>query len=196
MKFSIIIPAYNSEKYIVKALNSIQRQTYKDYELLVICDSCTDRTEEVAKSYGAITVPVNYHLDGLTRNKGIDMAKGEWVLFLDDDDWWMNDQVLDNLANIVGKHGEDVLRFGFFWQGKGYMGPGDWIAVWNKCWNRKFIGDTRFSSVKWWSDMDFDKAMQAKRPVYYDWDRPVYYYNYMREGSISWENSHDNSHEV
>lgn len=191
MKFSIIIPAYNSEKYINNALESIRNQTYTDYELLVICDSCTDRTEEVAKSYGATTYTVNYHLDGLTRNKGLDMAQGEWVLFMDDDDWWTNNYVLHDLS-IAGDHGEDVLRFGFYWEG--YKQPGDWIAVWNKCWKREFIGDTRFSSVKWWSDIDFNEAMRAKNPVYYDLDRPMYYYNYMREGSISWLSSHDNSH--
>lgn len=194
MKFSIIIPAYNSERYIIKALESVQRQTNKDYELLVVCDSCTDRTEEVARNYGAKTFKVDYHLDGLTRNCGLDNAHGDWVLFMDDDDWWTNQYVLENLSGMVGKHGEDILRFGFYWEG--YKQPGDWIAVWNKCWNREFIGDTRFSDVKWWSDIDFDEAMRAKNPKYYDWDIPMYYYNYMREGSISWMNSHDSSHAV
>lgn len=190
MKFSIIIPAYNSEKYIHKALESIQNQTYKDYELIVVCDSCTDNTEELAKSYGAKTYCVDYHLDGLTRNYGLDHAQGEWILFMDDDDWWLNETVLEDLAGMVGKHGEDVLRFGFYWAEDGYRKPGDWIAVWNKCWNREFIGDTRFSDMKWWSDVDFWNAMKAKDPRFYDWDIAMYYYNFMREGSISWLNIH------
>ena len=75
MKFSIIIPAHNSAGYIQNALDSVVEQTFEDYELIVVCDSCTDNTEEIAKEYGARTVAVDYHCDGLTRNKGIEMAE-------------------------------------------------------------------------------------------------------------------------
>ena len=52
MKFSIIIPAHNSAGYIQNALDSVAEQTFTDYELIVVCDSCTDNTEEIAKEYG------------------------------------------------------------------------------------------------------------------------------------------------
>ena len=51
MKFSIIIPAYNSAGYIRKALDSVKAQSCKDYELIVVCDSCGDDTEQIAKEY-------------------------------------------------------------------------------------------------------------------------------------------------
>lgn len=189
MRFSIIIPAYNAEKHITRALKSIESQKFKDYELIVVCDSCKDRTEQIAKDYGAKTIAVDFGLDGLTRNVGIDNATGEWILFMDDDDWWMHDHVLADLDKRLGD--EDVLRFSFIWKGQGYTKCGPWIAVWNKCWRRSFIGDTRFSNVKWWSDVDFNRLMMEKNPKIVDWDEPLYYYNFMREGSISWQNVHN-----
>ena len=58
MKFSIIIPAHNAGSTIGKTLESVRSQDFKDYEVIVVCDSCEDNTEEVAKSYGAITAVV------------------------------------------------------------------------------------------------------------------------------------------
>lgn len=189
MEFSVIIPAYNAEGHIRKALDSIRAQTFTDYELIVVCDSCTDKTAEIAAEYGAKVIEVDYHLDGLTRNAGIDAAQGKWLLFMDDDDWWLHENVLQILDAHLGD--EDVLRFSFIWQGIGYKKPGDWIAVWNKCWRRSAVGDTRFSAVKWWSDIDFNREMMKKPLKIKDLDEAFYYYNYMREGSISWLAKHN-----
>ena len=60
--FSVIVPAHNSETYIGRGLVSIRNQTFTDYELIVVCDSCTDNTEEIAKEYGARTFAVDYFL--------------------------------------------------------------------------------------------------------------------------------------
>lgn len=191
MRFSIIIPAYNAEKHIRKCLDSIKQQTFTDYELIVVCDSCDDNTEQIAKEYGAITKVVNFHQDGQTRNAGIEMAKGEWVLFLDDDDWWLHEFVLEQLDNKLSWcPGIDILCFSFIFGKWKYASPkgnqgGRWIAVWNKCWRREFIGDTRFSDKHSISDVDFHYQMFHKNPVVVDWDMPMYYYDYMREGSIT-----------
>ena len=64
MKFSIIIPAHNAADHIRNALESVAEQTFEDYETIVVCDSCTDDTEEIAKGYGAKTVAVGYHGTG------------------------------------------------------------------------------------------------------------------------------------
>lgn len=183
MRFSIIIPAYNSSGYIRRALESIRSQVFTDYELIVVCDSCTDNTEEIAKEYGARTFAVDYHCDGLTRNVGIDNARGDWILFMDDDDWWLHEYVLTILDAVLTD--EDVLRFSFIWKGVGYARCGPYIAVWNKCWRRSFIGDTRFPPRLYWSDTNFNEAMMLKSPKIRDIDQPLYYYNYLRPGSIS-----------
>lgn len=196
MRFSIIIPAYNSEKYIENALRSIAQQTFKDYELIVVCDSCYDRTEEIAKSYGAKTFAVDFHNDGLSRSKGLDEAQGEWVLFMDDDDWWLHEFVLELLDKKVGRNGEDIVAFSFIFKGLKYADPRSncgnyWPAVWNKCWRREFIGDTRFPEIHAASDWYFWVDMAQKAPLIVEWDMPLYYYNYMRKGSITERDSRD-----
>ena len=196
MKFSIIIPAYNSAGYIHKALDSIEAQTFKDYEVIVVCDSCKDETEQIAKSYGARTVAVDYHRDGLTRNKGIEMARGEWVLFMDDDDWWLHEFVLQQLADALTDH-IDILCFSFIFAGVKYATPrgnggNRWTAAWNKAYRRSVIGDARFSDVTDGSaDVQFYSMMFSKGLRVYDWDMPLYYYNYYRDGSISQKFGYD-----
>lgn len=196
-KFSIIIPAYNAEDRIRKVLHSVRYQeNITDYELIVVCDSCTDNTAKIAREeFDAIVVEENYENDGLSRNKGLDIAIGDWVLFLDDDDYWLHEYVLDmiNSALEVANHKLDILQFGFIWKGKGYcasnIGKNGLITlysnVWTKCFRREFIGDTRFPNIYSISDSKFVSALLAKRPIIKVLDHPMYYYNYMRVGSIT-----------
>ncbi len=90
-KFSIIIPAHNSAKFIKKALDSVKIQTFKDYELIVVCDACTDKTAEIARKYTDKVIKVDFTNEGRTRNVGLDAAVGDWILWIDDDDWWMHE---------------------------------------------------------------------------------------------------------
>ena len=194
-KFSVIVPAHNSALYIWKGLDSIRDQTFKDFELIVVCDACTDDTVHVAREYTDKVYEVNYHQDGQTRNFGLDHATGEWVLFLDDDDWFLHEYVFDMLNQGVGQNNEDILAFSFIWKGVGYAqnrAERMYIAVWNKCWRRAFIGDTRFSDVQYTSDLDFHTRMMQKQPRVVFWNQPFYYYNFMRKGSLSRE-MHDPS---
>ena len=191
MRFSIIIPAYNSSEYIEKALQSIKQQAFTDYELLVICDSCKDNTKAIAEKYGAKTLDVNYGCDGPTRNKGIDLAQGEYILFMDDDDWWLHEYVLTQLdEKLTESDNPDILCFSFIFKHWKYATPkgndgGYWFAVWNKCWKRSFIGDVRFPNIYSCSDVYFHTDVFKKSPVIVLWDMPMYYYNYMRKGSIT-----------
>ena len=196
MRFSIIIPAHNAENHIRKALDSIKSQTFKDYELIVVCDNCVDQTEAIAKEYGAITARVGYGRDGLTRNHGLGMAHGDWVLFMDDDDWWLHEYVLEQLDDKLNNNPNiDVLCFSFIFKGWKYASPlsnrgGHWIAVWSKCWRRSFIEGCKFSSEWSVSDVTFHRQAMAKNPRILDWDMPMYYYNYLRPGSISEMDKH------
>ena len=193
MRFSIIIPAHQAADRIRTALDSVKCQTFTDYELIVVCDSCTDGTEDIAAEYGARVFSVNYANDGLTRDKGLDEARGEFVLFMDDDDYYLHEWVLWQIDEKLKQLGEvDVLCFSFIFKGVKYATPtgnrgNHWIAVWCKAWRREAIGDTRFPNIKSVSDMYFHQAMFTKRLNIIDWDMPMYYYNYMRPGSISWE---------
>ena len=190
MKFSIIIPAHNEANNIMKALESIRIQSFTDYEIIVVCDACDDNTQDIAKTYGARTFEVNYHRDGLTRNVGIDNAKGDWILFMDADDWYLHEFVLEQLAEKVGKENEDVVIFALIWKHIGY-GPVRspkgtiYTHACNKCWKRSSIGETRFPDLPSGSDASFWEQMVNKGIKMVEWDMPLYYYNFLRKGSIS-----------
>ena len=191
-RFSVIIPAHNAAEYMRKGLDSIRGQSFRDYELIVVCDACDDETETIAREYTDQVIVTGYGLDGMARNAGIDAARGEYVLFMDDDDWWLNSFVLEKLEAVAEAHSAaDVVFFGFRWQGIGdrLQSPSQvFIAVWNKLWRRSFIGETRFPPKPYWSDVDFSREMMGKlRPdgaVFLP--EVLYYYNYLRPGSISW----------
>lgn len=192
MKFSVIIPAYNAEHHIIPALESIRNQSYSDYELIVVCDSCEDMTERIADDYADRIIRIAAHNDGMARNAGLDAAAGDWILFLDDDDWFLHEFVFADLARRTEMNIGEVICFSFIWKGIGYAAPTSnrgtlYPAVWNKCWKREAIGSTRFPNVYSISDYKFHCAMMAKRPAIDIFDRPMVYYNYLRPGSISWE---------
>lgn len=92
MKFSIIVPIYNVEKYLDKCLKSLINQTYSDYEIICIDDGSTDSSLEVLKKYqdeDRILIYQNDSNRGLsyTRNRGMSYAHGEYIIFVDSDDW-------------------------------------------------------------------------------------------------------------
>lgn len=92
MKISIIIPVYNSEKYVARCINSILAQTYSDFELILINDGSKDNSLDVLKNYEQkdkrIKV-INQKNMGVavTRNKGIELASGEYIALIDNDDY-------------------------------------------------------------------------------------------------------------
>ena len=91
MVFSVLIPAYNVESYIRKCLDSIKHQLFADFEAIIIDDGSTDRTLQICKEYESCDKRFNvYHQDNIgivnTRNRLLELAKGEWVTFLDADD--------------------------------------------------------------------------------------------------------------
>ncbi|WP_079514395.1 glycosyltransferase family 2 protein [Rossellomorea marisflavi] len=91
---SIIMPAYNSEKYILDSINSIIEQTYESWELIIVDDCSKDSTLSIinkySEKYNQIHVYVNSNNEGVSasRNKGISNANGDWIAFLDSDDLW------------------------------------------------------------------------------------------------------------
>lgn len=94
MKLSIIIPTKNEEKYLPKLLESIKKQTFKDYEIIVSDNGSKDKTKEIAKKYGCKVVKGG--LPGKARNEGAKIAKGDVLLFLDSDTELSTKDFLEN----------------------------------------------------------------------------------------------------
>lgn len=190
--FSIVLPAHNAEKRIAVPLQSIISQCYDrdKFEIIVICDACEDDTAGVARKYGAdIVIECNHRNAGLTRNEGLELATGDWVLFMDDDDHWLGECVLAFLHRLAAEDDFDIACMGFYWS-RGAALPFDnagmlFPNVWSKMWRRSFIGETRFRNVYPNDDEWFCRDMMQKNPRIRVSDNMIYYYDYMRPGSIT-----------
>lgn len=108
MQYSIIVPLYNKAQYIEHTLHSIANQTYQDYELIVIDDGSTDGSYEIAESMinnrinnGRIIRQENSGVS-VTRNHGVSISRGDYVTFLDADDWW-EPTFLEEMTNLISE---------------------------------------------------------------------------------------------
>lgn len=108
-KFSIIIPVYNVEKYLEKCLDSIKNQTYKDYEVIIVNDGTKDNSMDIAKKYDFKII--NQKNQGLSaaRNTGVKNATGDYLLFVDSDDYLEKDLLKE--LNKSLKNNPDLVRF-------------------------------------------------------------------------------------
>ena len=95
--FSVIIPAYNAEKYIRRCIDSVLNQSFQHFEIIVVNNYSSDNTESILNSYNDKRFRYyNENNNGIiahSRNYGVSKAIGEWVCFLDDDDWWFTDKL-------------------------------------------------------------------------------------------------------
>lgn len=108
---SVVIPAYNAEKFIEKTLDSVLAQTYKNYELIVVDDGSSDKTAEVVEKYlkkndmrGLCIRQQNKKIAG-ARNTGIRVASGTWIALLDHDDIWLATK-LEKVMKELSAHPE------------------------------------------------------------------------------------------
>ena len=119
MKFSIIIPLYNKAPYIRKALESVLAQTYEDYELIIIDDGSTDGSAEIAEAIlqdpASRLLPLAFRLlkqqnagVSAARNNGVAQASGEYIAFLDADDWW-EPTYLERMVQLIEDYPEAGL---------------------------------------------------------------------------------------
>ncbi|MBR2988532.1 MAG: glycosyltransferase family 2 protein, partial [Clostridia bacterium] len=96
-KVSIIMPTYNSAKFIGESITSVLNQTYTDWELIIVDDCSTDNTEEIVTSFGdeRISYIKNEVNSGaaVSRNRAIDLAQGKWIAFLDSDDLYKSEKL-------------------------------------------------------------------------------------------------------
>ena len=120
--FTIIIPVYNLESYIEKCLSSIRCQTFKDFEVIIIDDGSTDGSAIISKRLVSADNRFSYFYQencgqGLARNVGLDKASGEYILFIDGDDW-VDKYLLEKTLKVFNQYPVDFVnyRFDFFFE--------------------------------------------------------------------------------
>jgi glycosyltransferase involved in cell wall biosynthesis len=112
--FSIIVPVYNVENYLKQCLDSILYQTYSDFEIILVNDGSTDSSPEICSFYQNISakiILINKENGGLSdaRNAGLKIAKGDYIIFTDSDDYWAGDQILKELNELIKISNPDVV---------------------------------------------------------------------------------------
>lgn len=157
IKLSVIIPVYNTEKYLQNCLDSIFRQNFSDFEVICIDDGSTDNSLDVLAQYSNITVIKQTNKgSGVARNLGLQYAKGEYVLFVDSDDWLI-DGALKKIVYAVENLDLDILIFGGKIYSKGKLRRGSYSS--NKI-SKKYLNQVfskyefkdeifKFPSVAW-----------------------------------------------
>lgn len=109
---SVIVPVYNAEKFIKRCIDSILCQTYKDFELILINDGSKDNSYGILQDYEKTDVRIKlYNQDNQgvssARNKGLEIAKGDYVLFIDSDDW-IESNMFEILINNIKKSNSEI----------------------------------------------------------------------------------------
>lgn len=102
VKVSVVIPSYNSARYLTAAIDSVLAQTYENFEILVVDDGSTDETKDVLKRYEN-SIRYLYKPNGgvsSARNHGIENAKGEYLAFLDADDAWLPEKLEKQIIEL------------------------------------------------------------------------------------------------
>ena len=205
-RFSIIVPAYNVEKYIEEAIKSVLAQEFEDYELILIDDCSTDNTKNILEKYKSKTTKIysttkNTGTAAGPRNVGLKHARGEYIIFLDGDDKLYNSKVLRKIDKLIAEETYDVVYLGYQ-----DIGNADKLRVSNnanstkeariicditfsvssRCWNREFIekNNMRFKESMYYEDELF--CMKAnilvEKTTYGDF--PIFKYRRNRKGSV------------
>ncbi len=215
-KVSIIVPAYNAQGTIGRCLDSILKQTYSDFELLVMDDGSRDDTPRILDEYAASDARIRViHKENTgvsdTRNQALDLACGEYIQFLDADDWITPDatrlfvramednptcdMVIADFYRVVGKNlsqkgdiEEEHLLTREEYADEMMKSPADFYygVLWNKFFRRSIIEEYQLrmdARLDWAEDFIFNMEYVLHTDHIYALKAPVYYY-VKTEGSL------------
>lgn len=222
MKFSIIIPIYNLESYIKRCVDSVLNQSFCNYEIILVNDGSTDKSKDICQRYiSENVILVNKENGGLSdaRNVGIKNASGDYLIFLDGDDFWSEKDFLKELNNILNKGCFDLIIFPFsyYYSAKnikdnifdmsfrmtldfhkdleylvsyGIYTP----SAWNKCIRRELFlnGNLYFPVGRLSEDISWCGVLSEYIDSYYVYNNICYMYQQNREGSITHKVSEKN----
>ena len=191
MKLSIIIPVYNSQKYLNRCLDSILGQKITDYEIIIINDGSTDLSQNIIDEYKNKFPNIinNFILpnggQGRARNYALDVAQGKYIGFVDSDDY-IDLSMFAKLIDLLESNNAEIAVCNW------YRVEGDKLffetyktasndlasagAVWNKLFKKSVIGDIRFPEGLWYEDFAFSSKLLLKSNKTVFTDEALYYY--------------------
>lgn len=194
MDVSIIIPCKNTQDYIKPLLLTLHMVNFNniEYEILFVMDSEEDKTAEVIEHYMSdMSYKILYSKTtyvGMARNCGLDNATGEFIWFVDSDDWIINPDVIQQLIGAMHETTDPIIQLKFV---SNYFNIQHYSMVWQYFFRRDFLEDLRFSNIQYQEDNDFmQRALQKFGTTKLNYlSIPSYFYNYRRPGSntsIQW----------
>ena len=200
---SIIMPSYNTAKYIGESIKSVQAQTYTDWELIIADDCSTDNTDDIIKEYLSderIKYLKNEKNSGaaVSRNYALREAKGKWIAFLDSDDTWHPEKLEKQIAFMLENdykftYTDYMIQLNGEWLPYVYYGPAKvnkrkmkdycYFSTITVMYEREYIGLVQIESVRKNNDYAMWLKIIKKAPCYRFPEVLSYYIKH--EGSIS-----------
>lgn len=179
-KVSIIVPVYNVEKYLTKCLDSLANQTLQDIEILVINDESPDNSQKIIDSFvknypeKIFSYKKENGGQGSARNMGLHYAKGDYISFVDSDDW-LDLDAIENMYNIAIKENSDMVfcdMIDHFSNGtQKYYNCTKFSSVYtvtpsacNKLFKKSLINNLQFMTNVWYEDFNFTTKVLFNNP--------------------------------
>ena len=187
-RISVIVPVYNCEQYLEKAVESVRLQKYRNWELYLVVSDSEDKSREISQAYAEKHENIYMLYNGCegigsARNLGLQAAKGEYILFLDSDDYLPDELVFDRYVNIAEQTDTDILVSNYvrLWKARilpaathrtfsrysrdteefrfcGFFSVGTLSYVWGKLYRRAFLEEKKleFSEFQYGEDKLFN----------------------------------------
>lgn len=208
MKLSIIVPVYKVEEYLGECVDSLLSQTIDDYEIILVDDGSPDNSGKIADEYAAANPDMIrvLHIDnggqGRARNFALDIAKGDFVGFVDSDDWVTHD-MYEKMYTRAAETGADVVVCDFmerFADGRESVLPASIQNNWlgsagsscNKIFRRSLVGELRFPVGLWYEDFYFSAVMLLRSKHTEFIAEPLYIYRRGQESTMHNNNAAKN----
>lgn len=209
---SIIIPVYNVEKYLDQCIESVACQTYKNLEIILVYDKSQDNTIKICRKWEKkdtrILLVINSRRCGLgvARNLGLSMAKGDYIIYLDSDDW-LEENFVEKLYKEISRTGMDYVSSRGYYEVDGektainhavpsgcYSGEwkeilliADHVCAWKKIYRKKWLEENNLIDppLFYYEDWGLYPAIIKQAKTISVIDETGVYYRYLREGCLS-----------
>ena len=226
VKISVIVPVYNNEKYLDKCLSSLTKQTLKDIEIICVNDGSADSSPDILNEYKekdnrVLVVSQENQGAGASRNNGMDIAKGEYISFVDADDWLERNALKELYENATNNDSDMVLfnsverlpdgerkeriylsdddkvdyaNFAFDYNHSKKLVMNAMFVVWSKIYKTSFLKESniKFDTYKIFNDVQFHvESMLLAKRISYV-PKILYNYNKLNEDSLQTSKSNSN----